>query len=693
MRRWAVPAVAVGLWVCVVVSAAQADERAEQRVRAALAPRSLDGVASRAWPAQPLLDEARAAVGAELVWEREGGTRGAGATVCVVDTGLDLAHEDFRDALGRTRVRWLLDLDAEPRGVHAALERGGGAVWSRGEIDAALGTGAPLPSDREAHGTAVASAAAGDGAGRGAGAPGPHAGIAPEAELVIVSAFSERDGGFHHDDVVRGARFCADPRVSDPARTVILLALGGHDGAHDGTSAYERAIDAVAAGGAAIVVAAGNDAERAVHARGRAVGDAILTFSLRSPGSERDDAVLAVVVRGAREVRASLPGRAPSRWVARGEQSDDSVLRLDATAPEATYVVARGRLAGGDLRIEARAPSDRDGVVDAWLVEAALGEPLFLPRFVGETAQVGHEVTVPATADRAISVGASVSREFLAGEAGGPGLTASADAAGRASYSARGPRVDGAPLPTLIAPGGWMLVALSGDLDPDAADAPLSRARFEQLRRGADRIAFAGTSMAAAVVAGAIALGRASDASRRDDRALLAASARSPSIEALAPYDPRVGAGSLDAARFVTLRRTPRPAELGPIELGCTARAVAPRGEGLQVVVRAPLGGAARVRTRVSGMERSGTRWMDDGFAAVPVELPPLALGRTLVLEAEVGGVLAPACTVTIAEPSGAPPGLAGGCAVAHRRGPSSAACWALCVGCAFARSLRRTRR
>jgi subtilisin family serine protease len=683
-------ALVAGAWLLAWAGVVRADERAERRLRDALTPRVLDGALLRSWPARPLLDEARAAVGAELVWEGADGTRGAGATVCVVDTGLDLAHEDFRDGEGRTRVRWLYDLDAPSRGIHGALEGGVGAVWSRDEIDEALAHRGALPEDREGHGTAVASIAAGDGAGRGATLPGTYAGLAPEAELVIVSAFSEDARGFHRDAVVRGARFCADRRVSDPARTVILLALGGHDGAHDGTSAYERALEAVAAQGVVIVAAAGNDGDRSVHARGRAVRDQQVLFALRSPGTERGDAVLAVVVRGAREVRASLPSQAPSAWVGPGIQHDDGTLLVDATDPDATYVIARGPMASGDLRIEARGASAGSGVVDAWLVEDALGEVLFSPRFVGETATTGHEVTIPATAERVVSVGASVSREFLEGEGGAPGLTASADESGRASYSARGPRVDGAPLPTVIAPGGWMVAALSRALDPDAPDAPISRARFDQLRRGEDRMAFAGTSMAAAVVAGVLALGRA-DGSRRNDRALLSASAVSPTGSVTAAFDARVGAGRIDAAGYVSLRARDEPT--AAYEVGCTRTRTAPAADDVQVVVRARRTAEARVRTRVTGAAFSGTRTMRDGFVAVPVSLPPAPLGALLAIEAEIDGELVPACTVEISEPVGPPVGVGAHCA-ASARSPGDPRSPAWITGlCALGLGLRRRSR
>ena len=51
------------------------------------------------------------AAGARLAWARHG-TLGEGATVCVIDTGVDVRHRDFRDADGRTRIAWLVDLEA-----------------------------------------------------------------------------------------------------------------------------------------------------------------------------------------------------------------------------------------------------------------------------------------------------------------------------------------------------------------------------------------------------------------------------------------------------------------------------------------------------------------------------------------------------------------------------------------------------
>ncbi len=627
---------------------ARADDALERRIAAALEPRAIDLEPTRAWPAAPLLDRARAAVGAELAWRREGGGRGRGATICVVDTGIDLGHRDFRDAEGRTRVRFALDLFAPARGVHPELERGGGAVWSSAEIDLALARGEPPIADRSGHGTEVASAAAGDDSPSPTGDDGREAGIAPEADLVVVRALDEARGGFVDADVVRGARFCVDPRVSEPERTVVLLALGGHDGPHDGTSAYERAVSAIAASGAAVVVAAGNDAGRSLHARGWLVGDEPSPLTVRIGPTSRDDALLVVVVRGAREVRAALEGRARGPFVPRGARSDDGRVLVDARDPVTTWVIARGTLRG-ELAIEARGALAPGARLDAWIAEADVGASGFAPRFVGPSAREGSELRIPATAPGVVSVGASVSRGFLAPERGERGVTLEADPLERALFSSRGPGVRGEPLPTLLAPGGVLVVARSSALVVGAPGAPPTVAELERLSRGADRIAATGTSLSAAIVAGAIAIARGASPSRgASEASLLAASARS--IEG--PYAPEAGAGALDLPAYLALRER-RPGELAEaLELGCTARAITPRASDVAIVVRSRGGGTTRLFARAADADFTSAGWLLEGYGAARVRVPPVVIGARVPFDVLVDGHAARACELVVVDPT-----------------------------------------
>ncbi|WP_268762311.1 S8 family serine peptidase [Halorubrum saccharovorum] len=97
-------------------------------------------------------------IDAPTAWERFD-TRGAGATVAVIDTGVDPAHRDI-DLSG-----WASFDD-------------NGTVVSEDLADA---------SDPDGHGTHVAGTVA------GGDASGTHIGVAPEADVVALDAFGEND--------------------------------------------------------------------------------------------------------------------------------------------------------------------------------------------------------------------------------------------------------------------------------------------------------------------------------------------------------------------------------------------------------------------------------------------------------------------------------------------------------------------
>ncbi|HEX4961883.1 MAG TPA: S8 family serine peptidase [Thermoanaerobaculia bacterium] len=185
---------------------------------------------------------------------------GAGVVVGIVDTGVDIFHEDFRRADGRTRIQYLLDLsvpgDIDGDGELDGPDELGGTLYTAVEIDRALKSGSPaFPSkDTTGHGTHVLSVAAGD---------DPRwPGLAPEADLIVVKGTRE-DGtlDFQSADVI-GALAFIDRKAEELRKPYIAnLSLGTIFGSHDGRSLEELAIDALVGPGVpgkAVVLAAGN---------------------------------------------------------------------------------------------------------------------------------------------------------------------------------------------------------------------------------------------------------------------------------------------------------------------------------------------------------------------------------------------------------------------------------------------------
>lgn len=202
----------------------------------------------------------------------DGSEKGTGEGTCLLvidDTGLDWTHPELRDDNGGTRILALWDQDhlggVGEAGHAVPAAEGGGWVWTRAELDAALADpSAPAVRHRfddGHHGTLVTVAAAGN-ASRGSAVAGP----ARRADLVFVR--TRRSGalplvgepGEAQTDSVSVARALSWGFEQAGVRpTVALIALNDSLGAHDGSSLLERYIDQSARlGRRLVVVSAGN---------------------------------------------------------------------------------------------------------------------------------------------------------------------------------------------------------------------------------------------------------------------------------------------------------------------------------------------------------------------------------------------------------------------------------------------------
>jgi subtilisin family serine protease len=611
---------------------------------------------------RPLLD--RATIDAGIVRARAStGATGRGATICVVDSGLDLRHRDFLDAAGRTRVSWYLDLTSAPRGVHDEREREGGAVWSGGEIELAIERGDPIPRDRHGHGTAVASAAAGDDSD--SAEIGVFAGAAPEASLVIVNALRDPAIGFVDEDVLIGARFCA--AAGEPGRTVLVLGLGGHDGAHDGSEPIELELTRLIGEGLVIVAAAGNDGARDIHAAGRLFEGERASIPLDVPAIEASDEPRHLVVTLAHDrFPRSVALIAPDGTRLEADRSERRAIE-HAGGRLATYAMRDGALflaledgaaplAGGRYEIAIEGP----GRFDLYVVDASLGRVFTGPRFGGPFATRAELVTIPATAPGVIAVGASLPRASIETDRTTFELVPNDD--GSAPFTAAGPSWSGAAKPEVSAPG-LLAVARSGDLDPDDANNLFlgSRADLEASEIGG-RLALAGTSFAAPLVAGSIALAMETRAMTPDDaRRMLAASAHGER------WSPRLGYGTLDAERFLDALGSEPALPSAPNALALT-RAFATPGDSIvaALTLRDASGRPARADVRFelnggSAVTVSGAH----GIAEARLEVPPAIAGERIVVRAYSGTTqLGEATAIVASDDARARTGLTvgGGC-------------------------------
>jgi len=492
----------------------------------------------------PLNDLVRAATGAHPLHTGTLGTSytGDGTLACVIDTGLDWSHPDFRTADGSsTRIRALWDQTLTPQGAErspAPFEYG--VEYTRRTIDNALDAGADdavRTRDASGHGTHVTATVAGSGAAQ---AERPHRGLAPEAGIVAVKT------DFSGPGVADGLRYCRSVAERADQPVVATLSLGALHGPHDGSAPLARAVDAFTGPGRSVVVAAGNGGDRPRHLRRSLPAEAEDSLTVQVPSSAAGDSDRDVAFR----LDGWLPGAGRPTAVltpggTRVALSADTAAAVSTT--EGTVVYERSALPDGARHFEvvAHGVSASPPTSGTWSIVVENTSAEATPMHAWMSAPTtGHlpngdtrsTLTVPATARSALSVGAWTHRTRWQ-TASGTDVRRDSGRAGRlAPFSSRGPTRDGAQKPDLVAPGAWTVSARSRASSPPA-DRTLSS--DYTLRRG--------TSTAAAAAAGAVALLLEADPSLTASRiGTLLREAAQPTSSPSRDWTPHRGHGRLD---------------------------------------------------------------------------------------------------------------------------------------------------
>ncbi len=194
--------------------------------------------------------------------------KGRGVLVAVIDSGISYWNDDFRNADGTTRIRFLWDQVL-------------GREFDAEQINEALATGDRtqaeqlVPSiDTSGHGTAVAGIAAGNGGSRGAA----YAGMAVESELLIVRLGAPRPDSFPRTtELMRALTYVINKSIELGMPVAVNLSFGNTYGAHNGTSLLERFIDNVSESGRNVIcVGSGNEGASGGHVGGSLASDTVL---------------------------------------------------------------------------------------------------------------------------------------------------------------------------------------------------------------------------------------------------------------------------------------------------------------------------------------------------------------------------------------------------------------------------------
>ncbi len=482
--------------------------------------------------------------------------------VAVVDTGIQWTDHDVRNADGTTRLLGIWDQTVNDPAHPPPAGFSFGAYYSKADINAALAaSGTLLTGDGHGHGTHVTGTSAGNGLETGNGiAAGRFAGIAPEADILMVRVFDDIGSFCAACDLTAAVEFIQDTAAAAGEPWVGNMSLGTDIGAHDGSDPDERTIDAAVGPGthgAQMAIAAGNSGGRdrsphAMHWEGALplVGTSITnTFNLSysaSSGNDNDFIWLDVWYKGADSVTVEMIS--PGSFVigaARGVDSGvvcttDGAIDVDASnnadpinGDNEAFIQlwdsgtcatpAPPRNGTWTIRLTTNAIASSAPTFDLWN-EASAGALAFVTL---TTSMLGKSVGIPGTARQAITAGsyADKDRWINSGNTQTVAQLSTLTGVGSLSgFSSLGPTRDGRIKPDVAAPGEYVGSSLAGSVEVTRG-----QAFTEQDGKHGD---IRGTSMATPHVAGTAALlfGINPNLSGPEVRAAIQASARSDSF-------------------------------------------------------------------------------------------------------------------------------------------------------------------
>lgn len=422
------------------------------------------------------------------------------AIVGIIDTGVDVLHEAFVDASGKTRILAIWDqLDPKgpsPKSVDPAFPFDFGTLHTGAEIDEMRAGTRPVPDwlrDPEEHGTHVAGIAAGRATGSLPDGIAPGSGIAvviPDMETISGNP-SSLGYSVSHKNALEFLRMLAQvDNTLSPGSTpiVINVSLGMNAGAHDGKTLLEAAFDGTTGqgrdAGIVIVKSAGNERPHRGHtnvavALGRVDVDWTslaedrgldyfeawyfkldeLEFVLHAPGGRKSD----VVSKSDRVFSATLDGNKVQLRLRLGHPDNGENVLYISIRPDPAPI-ARGVWT---LEVRGKRVSADTTGLDVWVERTDRRAVEF------DNAVQQMTISVPGTAKHVITVGATDMDDTY------PGVIRA---------SSFGPTRDGRSKPELSAPGSGIVSAHANQGDRSATTAKT------------------GTSMASPHVAGAVAL-------------------------------------------------------------------------------------------------------------------------------------------------------------------------------------------
>lgn len=481
---------------------------------------------------RPMLDKARAAAGTDKVLSGEGlqqAYTGKGVVVGVVDAGFDYCHPAFRSSDGTSlRIARVWE-QSYTQGTPPEGFSYGGELSTSEQILSAMGD-----VTTNSHGTHVTAIAAGRDCGNSWG------GVAPEADIVLVSKGEETANNVNITDAVAYI-FNYAKSVGKPC--VVNLSLGTQVGPHDGTSSFDATLDALQGEGCIVVGSVGNFGADPIHllTNGGQKKQTFIDFKQRLTASTAGGTIDVWGNEGGRySVQLALVNVSSGEVVSSSEVLDAST----ANGLSTTYDVTSNAKGSATITTEINplnnkphalislnftskrsscefaliiTPLDENTEVDAWADDVYVQ---FASNNKEDYASGDSDrslAEIGGTGKRILSVGSYTTRADYT-TAGSSSANHLDETVGEiSSFSSCGPALDGRTKPDLVAPGCFIISAVSSN-DANISSTPLAGSITQ------DGTAYywgymQGTSMASPFVAGTVATWLQADPQLTPERA------------------------------------------------------------------------------------------------------------------------------------------------------------------------------
>lgn len=437
--------------------------------------------------------------------------KGAGVTVAIADSGVDLTHPDM------------------PTPVEAfdVTDGIGVANWDTNVANTVT------PHGTHVSGTAV---------GSGAASSGFYVGAAPEASFYFYKVSDDSTGDASDADIIEAVN-----RAAALGLDVFSLSYGGLAFYMDGSDPMDQAMDAAVAAGTTVVVSAGNEATIGQHdSHVLSPNSSSAPFGFDVVNLVGAGPVEAIQVTWIDDVPGDLNLSLACTNLGPGEELFESSSGTSPRGTESRRYGLQTTLATGFQKTYELVLTNSATSGPSPLVHTYTGN-----QGTFSNPDPAYTITSPATADTAIAAAAWVHAQnwvnfqgnsYNAGETFGE----------KASFSSIGPRIDGLLKPEIAAPGSKTISCLDSDLAGTVDDSDIiDNDGVNQNGSGpAQYQAAQGTSMAAPKIAGIVALVLEENPSL-EPREILALLGTTTSGAASPVPDHQLGYRKVDALRAV----------------------------------------------------------------------------------------------------------------------------------------------